>query len=50
MKKVNVDEKVAYLEDYINNHHGEDYAEWLWEQTNKCRTNEELARLVDIYL
>lgn len=43
-------EKVAYLENYISNHAGEELAEWLWEQTNRCTTDKELASLADIYL
>ena len=42
-----IKEKIAYLEHYISTHYGEGLAEWLWEQTNNCTTDKELAVLVD---
>lgn len=38
-------EKVTYIENYINNHYGEPFAEWLWEQTNHCTSDEQIAEL-----
>lgn len=45
-----IKEKISYLESYISEHWGQEFAEWLWELTNRCTTDKELAELTDRYL
>lgn len=43
-------EKVNCLENYINEHCREDLAEDLWQRTNACIDDDDLADLYDEYL